>query len=140
MTMGSFITWNDKYNTGNLVIDYQHQRLVRLINDLEEVSRQDELKVSLLDVIFDEIENYARYHFKTEEDIMEKANYSEKEEHKKMHQDFAEKLSLFKAEYRKGSKNVDRDLCLYLKYWLMEHILKEDPKIISEITLAQGMV
>lgn len=138
--MEPFIVWSDKYNTGNFVIDYQHQRLVRLINDLDEVLRHEELRPSLLKVILDEVANYTLYHFQTEEEIMEKVNYSAREEHVRIHKSFIQKLDLFVADYKKGATDIDRDFCLYLKNWLMTHIATEDPKIISEMSLGQGVV
>ena len=41
--MEQFFKWENKYNTGNFVIDHQHRRLVQLINDLEEVLQQKEI-------------------------------------------------------------------------------------------------
>lgn len=138
--MASFIIWDDKYNTGNFVMDYQHQRLVRLINDLEEVRLHEELKPSLLTVILDEVTNYTHYHFQTEEEIMEKVNYSGMEDHKLLHKDFILKLQLFKVEFEKGSKHIDALFCVFLKNWLMDHIVTEDPKFISEMSSGQGVV
>ena len=138
--MKDFITWNEKYNTGNFVIDYQHQRLVRLINDLNDVRQHEELKPSLLSVILDEVENYTQYHFMTEEELMEKIGYSSMVEHKKFHRDFIIKLKEFQLEYSKGSKNIDSEFCKYLKDWLLDHIASEDPKFINEMCSGQGVV
>lgn len=137
--MGTLIIWDDKYNTGNFVIDYQHQRLVRLINDLYDVQKHEELKPSLLSIILDEVAHYTSYHFKTEEEIMEQVNYSDLADHKILHQAFVKQVAFFKAEYAKGNKNIDSDFCQYLKDWLINHIATEDLKMMSELTLGQGV-
>lgn len=129
--MSEFITWSEKFNTGNKVIDYQHQRLVRLINDLNQVRLHTDLGASLSTVIFDEVENYTRYHFKTEEEIMKKGQYSDYDSHKTLHNEFVQKIAVFKAEYKNQSKDIDNELCLYLKYWLLSHIASEDPKMVA---------
>ncbi len=138
--MQQFIKWNEKYNTGNFVIDHQHRRLVQLINDLEEVIQQDELHPTLLNVIFDEVTSYTQYHFSTEEELMETCNYSGIIEHKILHKNFVSGLSQFKIEAGEGKVNIDIGLCQYLKEWLLKHIAVEDPKIIAEITSGQGVV
>jgi len=135
-----FIKWNDKYNTGNFVIDHQHRRLVQLINDLEEVIQQQDLKPTLLNVIFDEVTSYTQYHFQTEEELMANVNYSGIVEHKQLHQDFIKGLALFKVQADKGTVYIDTALCQFLKDWLLGHIAVEDQKIVAEISTGQGVV
>jgi len=137
--MEALIKWNDKFNTGNFVIDYQNQRLVRLINDLDEVRRHEELKPSLLKLILDEVSNYTRYHFATEEEIMETVNYSEKDKHKGQHREFIHSLNAFANDYNSGKKDIDKTFCEFLKNWLTNHITAEDKKIIAEISEGHGV-
>jgi hemerythrin-like metal-binding protein len=135
-----FIKWLDKYNTGNFVIDHQHRRLVQLINDLEEVIGQQELKPSLLNVIFQEVSDYTVYHFQTEEELMESVNYSGIVDHKVLHKNFIVGLEQFKTEAEKGTVYIDIALCQFLKDWLLAHIAIEDPKIFAELSTGQGVV
>jgi hemerythrin-like metal-binding protein len=135
-----FIKWNEKFNTGNFVIDHQHRRLVQLINDLEEVIGQNEARPALTKVIFDEVSDYTRYHFQTEEELMESTHYSGIDDHKKLHKNFVEGLTLFKIEADKGAVDIDKALCEFLKDWLLAHIAIEDPKIIAEMTSGHGVV
>lgn len=135
-----FIKWNDIYNTGNFVIDYQHRRLVQLINDLEEVIQQKELKPTLLTVIFDEVASYTQYHFQTEEELMDNVNYSGIGEHKKLHSDFIKDLTGYKIEFDKGVAYIDISLCQFLKDWLLVHIAVEDRKVVAEMGAGQGVV
>lgn len=138
--MNLAVTWDDRYNTGNYIIDYQHQRLVRLINDLNEIRLHDELRPFLIDVVFDEVVSYTHYHFDTEEKFMAHTNYSSLHEHKLMHEEFKKKLAHFKAGLVTKQKSVDREFCLFLRDWLINHILVEDPKFITEMVAGHGMV
>lgn len=138
--MDNFITWSEKYNTGNLVIDYQHQRFVRLINDLDAARRNEEINLTLMSVIVDELANYARYHFRTEEELMDKVNYSGKEEHKELHQAFILELLRFKLAQTNSQNGITGEFCEYLKKWLIAHIATEDQKIIKELSAGQGVV
>lgn len=138
--MKQFINWNEKYNTGNFVIDHQHRRLVQLINNLEEVLSHDELHPTLLNVIFEEVTNYTVYHFQTEEELMENVNYSGMDDHIILHKAFIEGLAQFKIQVDNGKAYIDIGLCQYLKDWLLGHIVVEDPKIIQEMSSGQGAV
>lgn len=138
--MDTFIAWSDKYNTGNLVIDYQHQRFARLINDLEEARRNEDLNLLLMGIIIDELANYALYHFKTEEEFMDKVNYSGREEHKELHQVFILELLRYKVAQSESNTAITGEFCDYLKKWLIGHIATEDQKIIKELSAGQGVV
>lgn len=136
----SFVKWEDKFNTGNYIIDYQHKRLVHLINDLEEIRLDVDFRPFLLDMVFEEVSNYTDYHFKTEEKFMEDTNYSDIEDHKLLHKEFISKLAWFKAECDSKTRRVDQEFCQYLKDWLVNHILTEDPKYMTEMISGHGMV
>jgi hemerythrin-like metal-binding protein len=138
--MSDFVKWSDKYKTGNVVVDYQHQRMFHLLNTLEEVSQGQELVPDFLNVIFEEVTQYTVYHFKTEEELMEKVNYSGIEEHKLLHKSFIDKLELLKLEAQKGTPYINLALCVFLKEWWIGHIAAEDQKIVSEMSLGQGLV
>ncbi len=58
--------WDANFETGIAVIDEQHQRLVQMLNDLAAAIAQQEEAVELQHV-FDQLSDYADYHFKTEE-------------------------------------------------------------------------
>jgi hemerythrin-like metal-binding protein len=138
--MQKLIQWNDKFNTGNTIIDYQHRHLVLLINGLEEATQNPELMPTLLEIILEEVTDYTDYHFKTEEQIMEKGHYSGLQEHKLLHRDFVEKLNLFKSEAQHGTVYIDRVFCYFLRDWLLGHIAVEDQKFIAELSSGQGLV
>lgn len=137
--MQKFTSWETAYNTGNLVIDYQNRRLLQLINELEEVSLNVELNPALLDIVFDELAEYTNYHFKTEENIMEQVNYSQKEDHKILHKEFINQINIFKLKIQQGPLYIDHVFCDFLKTWLVGHISNEDHKIISEMSTGQGI-
>ena len=60
--------WNDNFNTGIPEIDEQHQKLVRLLIRWLATSylRSD---LPSLNLVIDELADYAGYHFQTEEAI-----------------------------------------------------------------------
>lgn len=59
--------WNKNFETGIEIIDDQHKKLILLLNQLAAtLARDDQLETNR---VFDELADYANYHFETEEII-----------------------------------------------------------------------
>jgi len=121
------IQWNEKLSVGNRKIDQQHQTLVKLINDLNESFAEGKAK-SVLSKILDELAGYTVTHFKDEEDIMAKGNYPDLEAHKKIHINFVNKVVETIDNVKSGKGMVSKDLMVFLKEWLIDHIMGTDQK------------
>ena len=119
------IIWDDSFNIQVEVIDQQHRRLVELMNRL--IATQDE-KASDDDTadILGAMTNYLGYHFDTEEGLMIDHSYPEPESHREEHQAFVTQTAYFIATYREGGTSLKKDILLFLKEWLVEHIVKTD--------------
>ncbi len=121
----SFFEWKAEYNTGVVVIDRQHQRLVEILNELYIAVMEIRGQEAISGVIKSMVE-YAVVHFKTEEDLMLQYGFPGFPEQKKEHENFSIKA----AELRVMSKNDDFilsvDVLKYLKDWLGHHILDID--------------
>lgn len=135
-----YIRWIKDYEIGIHVIDYQHKKLVNLINDLHEANQRVDFKDDLLGVILDELVDYACYHFATEEKYMDKVSYSNFEHHHKQHEAFTQKINLFKERFYLGKEKIDAELLEFLKGWLINHILKEDIQITHYVNTGGGLV
>lgn len=129
--------WNESFKTGVLSIDLQHKRLVELINLLacHLSSRSD---APTLNALFDELADYAVYHFREEEAIWYK--YLPEDalelEHKHTHGSFvAEILSLKVGEEGQSTDLVIEGILKFLTHWLVCHILENDMRM-SKIVLA----
>ena len=68
------IVWDDSYSVSVGVIDYQHQRLLEIINLFYEGIKVNEPKEKLLNLIL-KLREYSLYHFATEEIYMFKFAY-----------------------------------------------------------------
>ena len=87
------IQWLGEYNIGLELIDTQHQKLVEILNNLNEIKKEKNIE-SLIRVFHDLI-CYSRIHFFDEEEIMKKINYPKYEEHKLEHKFFIDKLESY---------------------------------------------
>ena len=124
--MNKKIIWDQSFETGIAEIDTQHQRLVEIINSLADgighASMDD------LHNILAQLKEYANYHFRAEETIMEAAGYAELEGHRDEHLAFVDQILLFDLDVILASEGLAWDMFHFLRGWLTNHILVVDKK------------
>lgn len=121
--------WRDIYSTNIAEIDKQHKKLLEigsqlsgLIRSKDDADHYDEI-VELLD----ELKNYTIYHFKEEEELMEKYGYEGLDEHRKTHQDFIDKINeVNSADIDNNQKGITMEILVFIADWIEKHILKVD--------------
>ncbi len=134
--------WNPNFETGIAVIDEQHQRLVDLLNKLAAHLAYGTEEPGLASV-FDELADYAQYHFRTEEAIWQK--YLPGDEaysaHEKTHREFVDEvLRLKSGQQALRSERVVDEVVSFLTHWLAFHILESDKHMARIVQgLEQGM-
>ncbi len=124
--------WNKNFETGIDQIDEQHKQLVHILNQLAThlASRSTPI---VLNKIFDELADYADYHFKTEEKIW-KSYFKDDDEwyekHEHTHESFIDKvIALKKEEENKPLDQVIQEIVSFLSHWLAFHILDSDKRM-----------
>jgi hemerythrin-like metal-binding protein len=121
----SFIQWKDSMAVDIDEIDTQHMQLVQLINDLYSALSQGKGRQQLNE-IFDELFDYAKTHFFSEEKLMFVHGYSGYKEHKKEHERFVEQIKKYKGKFDSGDSKTSIEVAQFLKDWLINHIMKTD--------------
>ncbi len=110
-------------------IDKDHQELFRIINDVEELLANDikEDKYDAIVKLLQELQDYAEYHFRHEEEYMSKIGHPELELQKKQHAEFTTKMHELDtiADFGKQQDLLD-ELMKYLVTWLFRHIIGSD--------------
>jgi hemerythrin len=119
------IEWSDAYTLGIAEIDEHHQHLCGLLNDTYEVFVAKEQKVAVAKVL-EELIDYATYHFAAEERFLSHNAYSGLAVHQKQHADLIRQITKLQHELSAGSKALSLELIVFLKEWLLDHILKSD--------------
>ena len=120
--------WNENFNTGIPLIDEQHRKLADLINLLASHVAFN-ANIPALNVIFDELAEYAVYHFNTEEKIWHEYMSDDPFEasHHEVHCSFlTEVLKLKSEEITKPTSKVIEEILSFLTRWLAAHILESD--------------
>ena len=123
----ALIQWSDALSVNVAEIDRQHQKLVTMINDLNEAMRAGKGKDALGKTIT-ELITYAGSHFQLEEKYFAQYGSPETAAHKKEHTDFVQKVTEFKTGFDKGSLGLSLQVMTFLSDWLQKHIKGCDKK------------
>jgi len=107
------------------IIDGQHKKLIEIINRLNSAIT-DQAGTSVLEEVFDELTEYTRKHFSTEEALFQRVDYPLTVAHKEEHDGFIYKLIAFRNDFENGSEVVSTKIVDFLYGWLVEHIQGSD--------------
>ena len=124
----SSMKWENRFSVGVKVIDDQHKKLVALISEIEYLHKQDSIDVKQAAGVLQELKKYTLTHFSEEEEVMQRHGFAGLERHKKLHQEFIDKVELFESKFEKGPKQVLDIMLPFLSKWLRYHILVEDKR------------
>ena len=123
----ALIQWDSTFSVNVAEIDKQHQKLVALINDLNDAMKQGKGKDILAETI-GALFNYAGNHFAFEEEYFDKFGYPAAASHKLEHANFVKKVSEFKNGFDSGQLALTVEIMNFLKDWLKTHIQVIDKK------------
>jgi hemerythrin len=121
------LEWSPTYKIGIDRIDLEHETFFGLVRDFEKARLENADKQVLLGVL-DEIALYAKFHFRSEENIMQAMGYPGLEEHKEKHLHLIEVLSnniLGLTLDRITPMRIEE----LLVEWFLQHTANDDNKI-----------
>jgi hemerythrin len=128
--VSEFVSWDERFSVGVPLIDSQHKQLIVVTNSLFEACQGgDETAKEQFKKTVREAVDYVKYHFSTEEQIMEKLLYSAFPVHKKEHTDFTQKVLTNVQTFESGKKFVPNQFVRFLKDWILSHIAITDSKL-----------
>ncbi len=126
------LSWNDKFLTGNLIIDDHHKKLFVLFDQLISVNEKTPDKELEVLKIIDEFIDYTVYHFNAEKEIAQFLHLDLFNEHDSEHSKFTYTVQNFKKRLSVDySESVKNELGFYIYNWIGFHILTEDKKIFT---------
>ncbi len=118
--------WSDNLKTGIEDVDNQHKELINRVNSLLKASREGKGEKEI-DKTIEFLSDYVITHFQTEEKYMEKYNYPEYDEHKRIHKEFVENFK--ELVKNKDSLSFQVKLQVQVGEWLINHINGVDIKM-----------
>ena len=125
----SFCNLPKEFLTGIEAVDNQHQRLVDMVSQLDDVRKatyptMDQKQKAVGNVVVAMIE-YTISHFAFEESLQEAAQYQFFNAHKRIHKLFVKRAGEYKERWQSGEDIVD-ELYEILHKWLFNHIRNDD--------------
>lgn len=124
--MPTITTWDARYSVGDPILDRQHQKLLSLCDALREcaatVGRESDARFH---DILNELAVYAREHFASEEEILERCAYPQLEQQRQDHIRYEVQVTeaLSAATFGKLEK---AELLQFISAWWTQHILVSD--------------
>lgn len=115
--------WSDHYLIGVEEIDVQHKRLILIMKGIFQL-KDHGLSSLLLKKKLQELERYAEFHFKCEEQLMKVYSYPECEEQKAEHKEIFAQLRNHISQV--NSENDISELLFFFIKWLVDHTRKGD--------------
>ncbi len=122
------INWNPSYSVGVESIDKQHQQFFTIINSLYETIASGNLQKDVLNTVFTQLSDYAKFHFQNEEIIFEKIGYPDSKSHILEHQTFVRRISEIRRDFENDDIKLTFELTNYMEDWLVNHINSVDKK------------
>ncbi len=122
-----FFEWNEDFSVNVKIFDEHHRKLVELINKLYDAMKEGKGKNIVGDILND-LEEYTKFHFKAEEELMLKNDYTGYKEQLEEHNKFVEEIKKQKESFEKGNIFISTEILNFLKKWLSHHILEVDKK------------
>ena len=121
----ALMEWTDDLSVSVKEIDEQHKKLIGLINSLHAAMLAKQGK-QVLEKTIEELAAYTVYHFKTEENYMQKFAYPQYYFHKKEHDAFVKKVGDFQADFSSGKLGLSVEIMNFQKDWVTNHIKGTD--------------
>jgi len=128
-SQGGFIKWEDSFSVGDETIDSQHKKLFLIINELYDALMDDEVESRPVKEIAADLEDYTHYHFEAEETLMAKIGYTDCDHHVKEHKSMIQWIASLKTRLKDPAEGIRIEILMYLRIWLMNHILKADMEL-----------
>jgi hemerythrin-like metal-binding protein len=136
--MEAFV-WDQRFVTGLEKVDEQHHHLVDVVNLVGDMLTSQHTPEEDLQAIFQQLADYAHFHFSEEERLMEEVGIDAR--HAQVHRDhhaqfITQVLQMWRS--RATMSNPAEVLHGFLAAWLSFHILDEDQRMARQIAAVRA--
>jgi hemerythrin-like metal-binding protein len=125
----TLIDWRDEFRTGITAVDFEHESLIKLLNELYANLGADAPKDDVEDFL-GEVHAQIAAHFALEEKMMRDAAYDQFSDHKSDHDRLLDEIrdimDRFAAE---GYEGYGDDLAAHLRAWFVDHFKTKDSRL-----------
>lgn len=119
--------WKREYSVGNALLDKEHERFFELAKRAF-FTRRNEVSPIYLKNLINDFVNFAKQHFKHEEDYMAEIGYPFLAEHAALHENILRTFIML-SKSNKPVLQAKEELIKIVRAWLVEHMLTHDIRI-----------
>ncbi len=129
MAKSGTIEWEPKYSVDIEEIDAHQKKMFELFNQLIKMKNS---KADLKECInlINEINDYSKIYFATEERLLKKKGYPDFLSHVKAHRHFTKRFIALRRELSEDVEILTPDTVESLREWLIDHILTIDTRYV----------
>jgi diguanylate cyclase (GGDEF)-like protein/hemerythrin-like metal-binding protein len=127
--------WSNNYLTGLAGVDFEHHKLVDMLNRFGDLLTENEIKFADIESLLAKLTDYAQYHFQNEEKLMLDSGIDDRhfQFHKNEHDSFMQQVFEMGAELSPSSTTDPKQLLDFLTNWLAYHILGVDQSMARQL-------
>ncbi len=123
------VAWREEFRVGVTTIDEQHRRLVDMLGGFYGALAATGQSKAALGVLLGGLVEYTRYHFTTEEQLMEQTRFPALRAHRQQHAGFVQKVSEMAERHARNGVVLSIEATSFLREWLFNHILVTDREL-----------
>lgn len=131
------LAWSAKYSVSINEIDWQHQQLFGILNELYDAMQAGTGKAVIGEVL-DKLLNYTQYHFASEEALFAQHGYPDDAAHRAEHAALTYRTKHLRRRFTAGEIGVPAETLRFVSEWLRSHIVGSDMQYV-EFLHAKGV-
>jgi len=128
----NLVEWRDEFKIGIEEVDFEHQELIELINELYAESKKEDSALTVIDYL-EEIFAKISAHFALEEKVMRDLQYDEYEDHKEDHELLLDIIRDIMDDYMDGytddAELDEEEFADRLNDWFVRHFSTKDARM-----------
>lgn len=126
------VAWEKMYSVHINEIDEQHKKLIDFTNEIYDKLDKPNFNLDEFEGIFDQLIEFANWHFGTEERYFAKFNYEGAAAHIQEHNKIKDKINELKDQFlRAGKITMIFEVLRLFDDWLFVHIMEYDQKYVK---------
>ena len=125
------IQWDAKYSVHDEGIDSEHQKLFGLVNDVLAIEKPEQ-EPQRFKADVKELFHYMEFHFRHEEELMEKVQYPDRKAHLARHKAIIAMMNGLLHDCL-SLPELAQKLRHFLIDWLLKHVAEDDTRMAGSI-------
>lgn len=124
----ALFTWSDELSVGNRLIDDDHKKLVKMVNDFHDALVEGHGN-EVVGKVLHNLVIYTREHFAREEAEMQRIKYARYLAHKEEHDKLLREVAELQGSFQSGRAMLSIKVSKFLRDWLQTHIKQTDQQL-----------